>query len=414
MTNRLPTASVAKSIRDFLRPDFDLVVARTITIGPTEAHLLRLTKEQYTILDELEANPRCVFEGAAGTGKTLLGIEHARRADHGGSKVLLVCFNRLLGDWLRHQTRDADLTAGTWHTVARQFIVDSSVGDEFKEQERLALSSGNNRSLFGDLYPLYGMTALEEIGTPFDVLVVDEARDLSHPQVFDFFNCALRGGLAGGHWVLLGDFTRQALYGDTTNPLSVLPYYTDHYVRAKLTLNCRNSRRIAEETTLLSGFETPPFRFPDEPGLPVQYEYWKSRSELLNSLAILLERLVRDKVPIASVMLLCPRRLDHSTLAGVTTLSRYRVVDVSRGMLEAHRNHIRFSTVHSFKGLESEVVILFDFDISDDDETQSLLYIAMSRARSLLILMINEEARKGLGYRIRKSVTRELNRAQRS
>ena len=411
--DRLPTPSVAKAIKDYLRPDFDLILAQSISISRTEAHLLRLTKEQYTILDELEDNHRCLFDGAAGTGKTLLGIEYARRANRRGLKVLLACFSRLLGDWLRHQTRNSGITAGTWHSVARLIIVDSSIGEEFREQERIALSSGDSRSLFGDLYPLFGMTALEEIGTPFDVLVIDEAQDLSHPQVFDFFNYALRGGLAGGRWVILGDFTRQALYGHTTNPLSVLPQYTDHYVRARLTLNCRNSRRIAEETTLLAGFETPPFRYSDELGLPVRYEYWKSRSDLFDSLSTIIERLVHDRVSIGSVMLLCPRRFDHSTLADVTTLSKYRVVDVSRGIVEAQPNHIRFSTVHSFKGLESEVVILFDFDISDEDEIQSLLYVAMSRARSLLILMINEKARRRLRSRIRNSVIRELNRVQR-
>ena len=97
----LPTLSAAKTIRNFLRPDFDMVVAKGVSIGRTEARLLRLTEEQYARLDELEANPRCLFEGAAGTGKTLLALEYARRADRAGSRVLLVCFNRLLGEWLR-------------------------------------------------------------------------------------------------------------------------------------------------------------------------------------------------------------------------------------------------------------------------------------------------------------------------
>ena len=408
--DRLPTHPVAKAIGDVLRPDFDLVVARSIAIDRTEEDLLRLTTEQYTILDELEANPRCVFEGAAGTGKTLLGIEHAIHADCGGSKVLLVCFNRLLGEWLRQQTRDTDVTAGTWHAVARRFIVDSSLGDEFKEQERDAFSVGDNHSLFADLYPLYGVAALEEMETPFDMLVLDEAQDLSNQHVFDFFNYALRGGLAGGRWAILGNFTRQALYGHTTNPLSILSQYTEYYVRARLTLNCRNSRRIAEETTVMAGFETPPFRFADDPGLPVQYTYWKSSSKLIDLLSSLMERQVRDNVSVGSVILLCPHRLENSTLAGVTRLSRFPVVDVSRRVGEARPNYIRFSTIHSFKGLETEVVILFDIDISDDEESQSLLYVAMSRARRLLILMINEHVRKAVESRIRTSVSRDLNR----
>ncbi len=44
---RLPTAAVAKTIKRFLRPDFEMVVARSVSIGRTEARLLRLTEEQY-------------------------------------------------------------------------------------------------------------------------------------------------------------------------------------------------------------------------------------------------------------------------------------------------------------------------------------------------------------------------------
>ena len=254
---RHPTASEAKGIRRFLRPDFEIVVARSVSIGRTEARLLRLTEEQYARLDELEANPRCLFEGAAGTGKTLLALEHARRAERSGSKVLLVCFNRLLGEWLHQQTKDNNITAGTWHTIARRLILTSSVADEFAEQEREALESGNAGSLFKELYPLYGEVALEELGAPFDLLVMDEAQDLGDRHALDFLNLAIHGGLAGGRWAIFGDFTRQALYGGTVDPVEILSQYSEHFVRAKLTLNCRNTQRIAEETTILAGFDKP-------------------------------------------------------------------------------------------------------------------------------------------------------------
>ena len=56
---------------------------------------------------------------------------------------------------------------------------------------------------------------------------------------------------------------------------------------------------------------------------------------------------------------------------------------------------VKFSTIHSFKGLESPVVIVVVGGIEEVDRnnSQSLLYVSMSRAKSLLILMINEKAR---------------------
>ena len=50
-----------------------------------------------------------------------------------------------------------------------------------------------------------------------------------------------------------------------------------------------------------------------------------------------------------------------------------------------------FSTVQSFKGLESEIVILVDVD---DYADVKLMYIALSRARSKLIVLETERASK--------------------
>ena len=405
---RLPTASAAKAIRNFLRPDFDIVVAKSVSIGRTEARLLRLTEEQYARLDELEGNPRCLFEGAAGTGKTLLALEYARRADRAGSKVLLVCFNRLLGEWLRQQTEDTGITAGTWHGVVRRLILASTFATEFAELERKALECCDTGTLFREVYPLYGEIALEELGAPFDVLVVDEAQDLSDQHTLDFLNLALRGGLAGGRWAIFGDFTRQALYSGTVEPVAILSRYSEHFVRAKLTLNCRNTRRIAGETTILAGFDEPPFRLSEEMGLPVEHRYWKTSTDLVESLTNVVERLVKEKMSIKDIVLLSPNRLENSSLARTDRISRFPIIDCSRGMTRVQSTAAKFSTIHSFKGLESQVVIIVDVDTVDGDEPQSLLYVAMSRARSLLILMFNEHVRNSVESQIRKGMEKEL------
>ena len=405
---RLPAAPEAKAIRRFLQPDFEMVVAKSVSIERAEARLLRLTEEQYARLDELEANPRCLFEGAAGTGKTLLALEYARRAERAGLKVLLICFNHLLGEWLHQQTEDTNITAGTWHGITRRLILTSSVASEFEEREHEAWERGDRGSLFGELYPLYGEIALEGMEAPFDVLVMDEAQDLCDRQTLDCLSLATRGGLAGGRWAIFGDFTRQALYGNTVEPIEVLSYYSEHFVRVRLTLNCRNTRRIAEETTILAGFEKSPFRLGEEVGLPVEHRYWKTSSDLVESLTNVLERLVKEKTPIDSIVLLSPRRLENSSLAGVKRISRFPLVDSSRSMTSANSPSIKFSTIHSFKGLESQVVIVVDIDEVDEEQPQSLLYVAMSRAQSLLTLMIDEQARNAVGSRIRQAMEQGL------
>ena len=407
--HRLPSAAQAKKIRNFLRPDFDLVIAKGIQVGRIEEKLLSLTEEQYARLDELDANSRCLFEGAAGTGKTLLALEYARRASANGLKVALVCFNRLLGEWLHEQMIGTGIEAGTWHAMARRLILKSGSASDFQEDERKALNSGDTKAFFTESYPFYAELALEELGASFDVLVVDEAQDLCRKNILDFLNQAVIGGLAGGRWAIFGDFTRQALYGGAVEPIDILSSRCDHFVRARLTMNCRNTRRIAEETTLLSGFDELPFKLTGEDGFPVEHTYWKKPTELVHSLTTIVERLVKEKMSIADVIILSPRRLENSGLSGVERIAGFPLNDITRRDA-AVPDSLRFSTIHSFKGLESPVVIVVDIDQVDSDEPQSLLYVAMSRARSHLILMISDVARPSLERLIKTRLERELQR----
>ena len=404
---RYPTPSQLRAILAYLRPDFDLVVAKSVSLARTEAKLMSLTEEQYDRLDELEENPRCLFEGAAGTGKTLLALEYARRANNAGAKVLLVCFNRLLGDWLKLQTEGTQITAGTWHEILKEIIASSSVGKEFSEHERTALNNQDLAILFEELYPFYGEIALEELNNPFDVLVMDEAQDLSDQATFDLMNRTIKGGLAGGTWGIFGDFTRQALYDNASGSIADLSEYSGHFVRAKLTLNCRNTRRIAEETAIIGGFSTPPYKLGHEAGMPVEHRYWRSPYSLVKTLTETINRLASDGVPIDDVMILSPRRLENSPVASVEQICDVPLFDCSR-TLDTPQRCIRFSTIHSFKGLESQVVIMVDIEEVDDDRSQSLLYVGMSRARSLLILVIHERARRSIDTRIRAALEKEL------
>ena len=404
---RLPAPSQCRAIQTYLRPDFDLVIAKSVFLGRTEDRLMSLTEEQYDRLDELEENPRCLFEGAAGTGKTLLALEYARRADRGGSKVLLVCFNRLLGDWLQSQTEDTQVTTGTWYEILKRMIVASSVGEEFLGQEQQALGDNDLVTLFEELYPLYGEIALDEMSGPFDVLVMDEGQDLFHQATLDLINRAIRGGLAGGTWAIFGDFTRQAIYGNSSEALLDLSSYCEHFVRARLTVNCRNTRRIAEEVASIGGFATPPFRFGLESGMPVEHRYWKIAPDLVRTLSGTIRGLVSDGVSTDDIVILSPRRLENSALASIEHIDDVPVVDCSRSM-KATQPCIKFSTIHSFKGLESPVVIIVDIDEVDDDRSQSLLYVGMSRARSLLILMLQERVRGSIDARIRAALEKEL------
>ena len=57
---------------------------------------MRLTKEQAQLMQALGMNDHLIVEGGAGTGKTLLAAEFARRQLEQGARVLYLTYNKNL------------------------------------------------------------------------------------------------------------------------------------------------------------------------------------------------------------------------------------------------------------------------------------------------------------------------------
>src|SRR5262249_14700306 len=134
-----------------------------------EDELTRFTQEQFAALDAMEANARVAFEGPAGTGKTFLAIEAAQRAAVAGRRVLFLCFNRMLGDWLRAQNAalSPTVTTETLHAFMlgiASIRPPSRPPDSFWAFQLPELAADK---ILGD-----------EAFEPFDELIIDEAQDI--------------------------------------------------------------------------------------------------------------------------------------------------------------------------------------------------------------------------------------------
>jgi hypothetical protein len=406
---REPQPALLKKMRDILRPDFEPVLARGTVVNDSERRLLRLTEEQYRILDLLGANPRCLFEGAAGTGKTLLGLEFARRCARAGNRVLLTCYNRLLGDWfsdeIRATTPGLDITSGSFYKCLRDMIVNSPVAAEFLQVEE----KSNEAALFGEVYPFYGQLALEEGARKFDIIIVDEAQDLMKPAVLEVLNAWVTSGLRDGRWAIFGDFHRQAIYGTGTpvNANETIGARCSGYARATLSQNCRNTRRIGEETALLSGFESPPYRMGQVDGAPVDYLNYDSAASQQIALEKVLRRFAADPdFGNGDIVILSKYRLEQSVAGSLAETAEFRIRPVEQSPVQRSRKPtFLFATAQAFKGMESKVIVLCDVERIDCDEDRSLLYVAMSRARSLLTVILHERTRTAVHEAFRKRMS---------
>ena len=176
-------------------------------------------------------------------------------------------------------------------------------------------------------------------------------------------------------------------------------------------MNCRNTRNIGEETALLSGFSSPPYRMIEWIGPPVDYRYYTSPETQRSALADVLNRLFSDHVKPGDIVVVSRFRLSRSGVAGLDGGNNFRLVDV--GDLVPTRSRvplIRFATIQAFKGMESPVVVLCDVEQVADGEPQSLLYVAMSRARSQLTVIIHEQAKPYVAECFRKKLQEGWNK----
>jgi len=324
-----------------------------------------------------------------------------------GRRTLLICFNRLLGDWLCRQAAESlnseNVTAGSYFRLLRELILQSSAASEFMEHER----QSQTEDLFDEVYANHGRTAVQEINKPYDVLVMDEGQDLLRASVLSVLDCWLRKGLADGRWAIFGDFERQALFGtsDAMQLRGALKQVAPDYARGRLSLNCRNTRSIGEETALLSGFESPPYRLAQVMGSPVDYRYYNSPESERKLIAETLLRLLSNGVRASDIVVLSRLRLENSAVGQLDGGKEFRILDVlDRVSKDSATPVIRFATVHAFKGMESPVVVLCDIERVGESEPQSLLYVAMSRARSQLIVLAHENASRTIGECVRRKL----------
>jgi hypothetical protein len=144
-----PAQGTCKRILDFFRPNFERVEMVSTNLWDTERRIQALTEGQYGVLDAISENPICLVKGPAGTGKTNLAIECARRFSLAGKRVLLACYNRNLGDWLRGCAGKSsrEIVAGHIHGILRDRIGRSSLADDLP-----AHGEAESDELYGRLY----------------------------------------------------------------------------------------------------------------------------------------------------------------------------------------------------------------------------------------------------------------------
>ena len=354
-----PTAADVDDLVDCLAgaaiPQRDLVAG----LAEREAACDLLTRDQARVLDLLALQPRVEIRGGAGSGKTWLAVEKARRLANDGKRVALMCYSRGLAEFLSRRVgtlrrRERPAYVGTFHNLGIGWGVPPGSDDDSRYWEEI---------LPGEMVAIAGRLPESE---RFDAIVIDEAQDFSETW-WSAVLAALKDPEHGSLYVFADEGQRVfARQGRPTVDLVPIP----------LDENLRNTKQIAGTFSSLAPTQ---MRMRGGSGVPVRFVQCASE-DAVGVADDQADGLLEEGWPPESVALL-------------TTYSRHPVQKERQAEgQDAYwasywdDDDLFYGHVLGFKGLERPAVVLAVNGFRHDERAREMLYVGLSRARDLLVV----------------------------
>ena len=349
-------------------------------LAAQEARRLTLTQDQLKVLDFVRAHRRVAVRGGAGTGKTVMALEKARRLADEGFRTLLTCYNRQLADHLAGLCADKNnLDVMSFHQLCHRQVerADRESGRDLLDEAK-ATYPGKN--LFDVQLPNALAYSLDVLQERYEAIVCDEGQDFRE-EYWVPLELLLADGDRSPLYVFYDD--NQNIYARaSTFPIADAPF--------SLSTNCRNTAQI--HTAAYARYRGEPVSPPDNQGAGLQFDSAQSaaaQAVRINSRIVAL--ITREGVSPGDIAVLVADAPAKAEL--YAELRRLPLPKPVRWIEECARNPraVLMETVGRFKGREATVVILWGLDGVDWERNEEVLYVGMSRAKSLLVIVGNHE-----------------------
>ncbi|QKJ18575.1 nuclease-related domain-containing DEAD/DEAH box helicase [Microbacterium hominis] len=369
-----PSLERVHRIRDVLSPTFTTEIKPAEIRRRRELELTSFTADQVRTLDLIGRVPRVLVEGPAGTGKTYIAAEAARRHASAGERVLVVMFNRLLEGHLQSALADVGgVTAIRLHA-------------EMERVGGVTSSANGSADWYNTELPLAALEKATEsdFAPPYDYLIVDEAQDIASDLNLDFLDAVLAGGLSEGRMLMLGDFSHQNIFrSGIDDGRETIERRVPGIVPIDLDTNCRNRREIGEWAERASGRSgiCKAFRRDAVAGDAVDVRLFSSKADEVNMLDDVVRGLRAEGYGPKDVVILAPYR---DSAAKRATEQKTSVSTLGSGIRDT--SYIRWGTIHEFKGMEAPAIILTDIS-GTSARLPDLIYAGATRAQDRLVVL---------------------------
>ncbi len=360
------SAKETNAVRQALMPLCEYGVSLTDRLEQAERQIFRLSEEQCRMLDMLRHQKTALIQGCAGSGKTVMAIKKAQELAAEGQTVLLLAFNRMIGERLKAAVAGCQgIVAGTYHDYCIE---------QLKAAHRLPSAEDEN-DYYSRAVPEAFLELVNERPLEFDALIVDEGQDF-RTDFWISLSYLLR---KDGCFYIFYDPEQNVFGSEMEFPVSTPPFV--------LTCNCRNSHEICSFVAQHTETEIRPLR--ELPaGEPVVESVNTSPTGRRRRLGRILDQLVNEqRLDPGRIVVLGGHNIDKTCIPPDGIIGSFRLVEGGG----AGNDVIPYHTYMKFKGCEADAVILLDVDPNDPRWSERAIYTTASRARHILYVVRSGE-----------------------
>ena len=318
---------------------------------------LKLNEEQDLCFSQLEDNNIISINGHAGTGKTVLAMNKAFKDSKNGKKVLYICYNELLKEKITKESNN-EFDVFNIYGFAEYYL---------KKYDKNSYEKFQEDADYDEMISTFLKIVKHNKDIKYDTVLVDEGQDFRKEWI-EAVKCLIN---ENSTLCIFYDEAQMLYEKFGLDDIS----YLKIGVKYKLKRNMRNTDEICLSSLKCIGLNRNDVILSGVKGDKPQVVYMESNIQFEDKIKELITKFNNDKISEDNITFLIME-------AKKKIYYKNKIKKYTKSTVES---------VRKFKGLENDIIIIPDLksNFLTDKTIKKLLYVAMSRARCKVIVMID-------------------------